>query len=514
MKQLIVYAAIGLIFTSLNSYSQDLDVANRIIEIGKTDNRTMKHLDVLCNRFGGRPIGSNAYDNAFDWAKTKFTEWGLEVEIDTVGYLPVGFNRGPWFGKMMGEESMNLHFVTPSYTSGTKGKQMGCVLIEPQNQAEFDRVKGKLKGAWILIDGESKGWPIDFSETADKYRDSIKIVNAEIELKNREIRRYNWHHTKEEQKELLPMVEESALFYKEMRRAGILGIIQSAPVPLVALYDRKNIMSMSFENLPEIPDIKLDEHQYKVIRQMVKERREVFLEFDIRNHFRMGPIPYYNLIGVIKGSEFPDEYVIMCSHLDSYDVATGGVDDGSGVSVVMEAARLILHAGGKPKRTILAILWAGEEFGLLGSQSWVDRNPEKLPKISNLFNRDGGPLAAVGISVTPAWSEDMQKICSPLNGINPEIPFLIEKREPMDKPKEAWGTDSGPFAVAGVPVMSFIEKDVIGYDFSYHEIWHTERDLFSKSIPLFQEYSAITMAVVVYGIANLDSILSKEGFYK
>jgi hypothetical protein len=110
-----------------------------------------------------------------------------------------------------------------------------------------------------------------------------------------------------------------------MADAGILGIIQSAPVPIQALYDRKNVDSMSFENLPSIPDIKLDENQYTIIERMVKERQRFELEFDIRNHFRMGPVKYYNVIGIIPGTKYPDEYVIMGGHLDSYDVATGGV---------------------------------------------------------------------------------------------------------------------------------------------------------------------------------------------
>ena len=59
------------------------------------------------------------------------------------------------------------------------------------------------------------------------------------------------------------------------------------------------------------------------------------LEFDIRNHFRLGPVKYYNVIGSIKGSKHPGEYVMLSGHLDSFDVGTGGVDDGSGVTPVM-----------------------------------------------------------------------------------------------------------------------------------------------------------------------------------
>lgn len=515
MKRLIIISIVVYLFPLHPIFSQEDTVIQKIIEIGKTDNQTMKHLDILCNRFGGRPIGSDAYDNAANWAAYKFKEWGMEVIMDEVGELPVGFNRGPWFGRMLGGNEMTLHFATPSYTSGTKGVQRGHVVLEPKTQAEFDKMKLQLNGAWVLVTGESNGWPIDISKAADKKRAEIINENAEIEKENNKIRRENWANRKTgEQKELLPYSQEPALFYKEMVEAGILGIIQSSKVPITALYDRINIDSLSFETLPTTPDIKLDEHQYKIIEQMAKERRYFELEFDIRNHFKMGPVKYHNVIGVIEGTEFPDEYVIMGGHLDAFDVATGGVDDGSGVTPAMEAARLIMEAGGKPKRTILVCLWAGEEFGLNGSTHWVNQNKDKLDRISNMFNRDGGPTIANSLSVTEAMWNDFEEICKPLKDINPEVSFTLKKDEPRTKPKEAWGTDSGPFAVEGVPTITFGTEDIKGYNFDYREIWHTERDLYNKSIPEYQEYTSIVTAVVVYGIANLDHLLSREGLFK
>ena len=515
LRTLLLSLTICLVL-SLPVASQSDPVVEKIIEIGTTDNQVMDHLDILSNRFGGRPIGSDAYEQSARWCAQKFEEWGMEVIMDEVGEMPVGFNRGPWFGKLLGEEGMQLHFATPSYTAGTKGVQRGHVLIEPRNQAEFDRMKGALNGAWVLIGGTNDGFPIDFSEAANLKRDSIKAENEKIAEQNRQIRRENWQNrgTDKPQKEQIAYIDEPALFYKEMVDAGILGIIQSSKTPIRAMYDRKNVMDMTFETLPNIPDIKLDEHQYNKIKQMAEERRYFLLEFDIRNHFRLGPIPYHNVIGVIPGTEFPDEYVIMGGHLDAYDVATGGVDDGSGCTPAMEAARLIMEAGGKPKRTILVIMWAGEEFGLLGSQSWVDRHIDELEKVSNMFNRDGGPTVPTGISVTEAMRKDFEKICEPINGINPDFPFVINERATREKPKKAWGTDSGPFAVEGVPTMTFSTGDPKGYNFDYYEIWHTERDLYTKSIPEYQEHTAIVTAIVVYGVANLDHLLDRSGYYK
>lgn len=507
---------LALLLCAINLSAQQDKVVKSIIQLGQTDNRTMQHLDVLTNRIGGRILGSYAYDNAVQWSASQLRKWGLEVQVEEAGTLPVGFDRGPWFGKLIGENAMDLHFATPSYTSGTKGVQRGHVVIEPKTQAEFDRMKGLLKGAWVLVSGTNTGWPVDYSAKGDSLRTIIIAQNEEITKQNREIMIANRNKPEGEQTKPIPLKEEPALFYKQMHDAGILGIIQSSTVPIRALYDRKNIMKMTFDKLPDVPDIKLDEHQYKVIEEMVKERRYVELEFDIRNHFRMGPVKYHNVIGIIRGSKYPDEYVMMGGHLDAFDVATGGVDDGSGITPAMEAARLIMASGGKPKRTILVCLWAGEEFGLWGSKTWVEKNNKQLAKISNYFNRDGGPTVANGLTVPEAMYADFEKICEPLNSINPEFPFTLTKRTTpaTPRPTTAGGSDHAYFAMNGVPVLSFATADPKGYDFNYNEIWHTERDTYNKSIPEYQEHTSVVTAVVVYGLANLDHLLSRIDLYK
>lgn len=496
-----------------NAQTADLTI-QRIIDFGKTDNQTMNLHNTLCNTIGGRPIGSSNYESAVMWAASKFNEWGMEVVMHKTGVLPVGFNRGQWSGRLLSENGYALHFVTPSYTVGTTGVQRGHVLVEPKTQAEFDNMKSALKGAWVLISGKSSGWPIDFSSKGDSVRAVAIAQNAEIEKKNNEIRRDNWiNRGKAPEKELLPYIEEPALFYKQMVEAGILGTIQSASTPITALYDRKNLNDMTWDNLPKIPDIKLDEHQFAHIKQMAEERRYFQLEFDIHNNFRPGPIPYYTVIGIIRGTEFPDEYVIMGGHLDSFDVSTGASDNASGVTPAMEAARLIMKSGQRPKRTILVCLWAGEEFGLLGSTAWVNDSNNDMSKVSAMFNRDGGPTAPVALAVSEAMFADFEQICAPIESIDQRFPFNLTKLTPRPKPVKAGGTDTSPFLMAGVPAFGFSTKDVLGYNFSYREIWHTERDSYEKCPADYMNYTSIVTAVVVYGVANLDHLLPREGFF-
>jgi len=493
-------------------FAQDSAI-KKIIETGQTDNRTMHHLDILTNRFGGRLVGSDAFENAAEWMVREFKSWGLDVELQEAGTVPVGFNRGPWFGRMLSDNGMILHFATPSYTSGTKGLQRGHVLDEPLTEADFNRVKGKLKGAWVLINGKNTGWPIDRSSSGDSIRIQIKEENNKIAEENRNRARKNWESG--ENQEMLRYKEFPGLYYQEMCDAGVLGFIQSSAVPIRALYDRKMMDNpeTNFDNLPELPDIKLDEHQFAIIKQMVKERREFLLEFDIRNHFKIGPVKYHNVVASIKGSKYPDEYVIISGHLDAFDVATGGIDCGTGIGPLMEAARMIALSGAKPKRTILFVAFAAEEFGLLGAKSFVKTHKNKLPKIANLFNRDGGPLPPVGISVPQAMYNDFVKICEPIKKIRPDYPFEVKVLEPRKRPTHTGGTDASVFAVEGVPTMGFTTQDFKGYDFNYGEIWHTERDLYTKNIPEYQEHTSTVTAIVALGVANMDKQLSREGLY-
>jgi len=478
--------ALALLSPALSATEPVDPVMAKIIEIGRRDNRTMKHLDVLCHRFGGRPIGSAAYDNAADWAGRKFREWGMQVVYEEAGRLAVGFNRGPWFGKMTSPECMHLHFATPSYSAGTRGRVAAPAVREPKDAEEFARMKKRIAGAWVLLNPEPEE-KRDPSRPRPTYQERMQQRKKQQEKREARL--------------------------QKLEDAGALGVIESAKVPITATYNRGILKWKSWEDLPNLCEILLDEHQFARIRRMIDERRRVELEFDIRNHFKMGPVPYHNVIGVIPGTEFPEEYVIISGHLDAYDVATGAVDNGNGVTTSMEAARLIMAAGGKPRRTILVTLWSGEEFGILGAGHWVKEHQDRLPRVSAMFNRDGGPTVPTGIYAGKAMWPDLAPICRMVNTINPEFPFELMERKARPRPEGPVGSDSSVFAMHGVPTFWLPTADPKGYDFRYREIWHTENDYFQKSIPEYQEHAAIVRAVLAYGVANLDHLLPRTGFY-
>ncbi len=447
--------------------TQDDPVLKKLLDLGKNDNQIMNILDTVTNRFGGRFTGTGAYTNACNWAVWQFKQWGLQAELDEVGEVPVGFNRGPWFGKMIQPTEKSLNFGTPEYTAGTHGAQRGPVVISPAKEEEVDAKKALIQGAWVLIPGASNGWSRDPRPTF----------------------------------EMSPLT-------RKLYEAGALGTIQSAREPITTLYGG----AQSWDKLPVLPDIKLAEKQYNKIKDLVDKGQKVELEFDIRNWFYMGPVKYHNVVAWIPGTTYPDEYVIMGGHFDSFDGATGAVDDGSGSTTAMEAIRLLAKAGARPKRTIMAILFAAEENGLVGSQAWLKNHVGLEAKIAVMFNKDHNPSAAGGVTVPSAWYADFQKIAEPIRNFNPKFPFELRQNEyPSAPPVRPGGTDSSSFSMRRVPTLTFTEVT----NFNYNTAWHTLLDTYNQVVPYteHQQQSAVVTAVVAYGAANLDRQLTREGVY-
>lgn len=502
-------------------HAQDDPVVAKIIQLGTTDNQVMTWNDYASNRFGGRETGSNAYTDATQWAVWQFKQWGLEAELEEVGEVPVGFNRGPWFGKMVVPTEKALRFGTPSFTAGTKGVQRGGVVI--------------LKADPFSIPGRATGGQPVAKENVEKKRAAVQAAIVEINA-NKAAFKNKWV--------LIPgnVPPASSGFGRDGRRgtklpdgspeyldaelmppltkalidAGALGTIQAAPVTAKAAQGEQPIgildgYAASWDRLPVLPDIKLLDAQYAEIKALAEKNQPVELEFDIRNWFKMGPIKYHNVVATIRGSQYPDEYIVIGGHYDCFSAATGGVDDGSGFAPGMEAVRLIKAAGAKPKRSIVMILFAAEENGLVGSQAWLKKHPEVHAKVVMMINRDGSPSVITGANVPETWYPDFQKITAPLTSLNPKWLFRLDKALPRAHATSAGGTDSSSFEMQSIPTLNFRTET----DYVYSRAWHTLSDTYSELVPYteHQKHSALVTAVVAYGVANLDKPLTRDGVY-
>ena len=203
-----------------------------------------------------------------------------------------------------------------------------------------------------------------------------------------------------------------------------------------------------------------------------------------------------NVIGDIKGTEYPEQVIVVSGHLDSWDLGTGAIDDGAGVAVSMEAANLIQKLHLKPKRTIRVIAWMNEENGSRGSKQYA-RDHEK--EISNHFaamETDGGAGHPLGLNIKA--KPEVKKMLAPVAAI------LQESGAGMLNLVEHCGADIEPLEKAGVPAFSPIQDS--RFYFNYH---HSAADTLDKIVPKELAENSAVVAAVAYALANMEQPLPR-----
>jgi carboxypeptidase Q len=203
-----------------------------------------------------------------------------------------------------------------------------------------------------------------------------------------------------------------------------------------------------------------------------------------------------NVIGDIKGTDHPEQVVIVSGHLDSWDLGTGAIDDGAGVAVSMEAANLIQKLHLKPKRTIRVIAWMNEENGLAGSKQYEKNHEKEWMNHFAAIETDGGAGHPLGINIKA--KQEVKKTFAPVAAI------LQGSGAGMLNLVEHCGADIGPMEKAGVPAFSPIQDS--RFYFNYH---HTAADTLDKIVPKELAENSAVVAVLAYALANMEQPLPR-----
>jgi len=203
-----------------------------------------------------------------------------------------------------------------------------------------------------------------------------------------------------------------------------------------------------------------------------------------------------NVIGDIKGTEHPEQVIIVSGHLDSWDLGTGAIDDGAGVAVSMEAANLIQKLHLKPKRTIRVIAWMNEENGLAGSKQYAKDHQNEASNHFAVMETDGGAGHPLGINIK--GKPEVKKMLAPVAAI------LQESGAGMMNFVDHCGADIEPLEKAGVPAFSPIQDS--RFYFNYH---HTAADTLDKIAPKELAENSAVVAVLAYALANMEQPLPR-----
>jgi hypothetical protein len=363
--------------------SSDLGMENKIRAEGFYNSEVMHTLEQLTDEIGPRLSGSPQMKKANEWTLSKLKSWGLKN-----AYLdPFEFGRG-W-----SHDSASIHLVSPrevtlhgipvAWTPGTKGEITGdVVLFEASSIADLGQYKGKLQGK-ILMMGAGKNIEAPENSVFNRY-DSGELaklkefnvtkgpshspwVNAE--RRDSALQRF---YFRKELNTFLAKEKVAGVLYRSRRQGGLINI-----------FGRDHRVGNTFP----VPAIVLEAEHYNSLSRMFDSGKTPKIALDIDARFHDEDRNAYNTIAEIPGSDSDPEIVMVGGHLDSWHASDGAVDNGAGVAVSMEAVRILATLGFEPKRTIRIALWSGEEQGLFGSSTYVDKHFATRPKPNNKDER-------------------------------------------------------------------------------------------------------------------------------
>lgn len=468
---------VGLLCSAtVSSQNTTEAIDNRIFREIREHNELMQNLEYLSDDIGPRLTGSDQLRRSVDWATGLARGYGLEnVHVET-WQLAHSWQRGSAKGRILKPISRNLTIAAAGWSTGTAGDVHGSVVyVRAENLKELESYRGRLSGAVVLLQQ-----PFDLSWQAAPPLEAPPppIQNPEPAPGPNQI------------SDDVRFDGQRAKFLKEQ---GVAAVLQDSDKS----YGLLNMVHAGDRFEPsQVAHAMLTHEDYSLIWRLLK-KGPVEVELAISNSFSAAPVDAYNTVAEIRGSEKPEEVVILCAHLDSWDVGSGTTDDGAGVVTVFEAMRAIKALGLRPKRTIRMVLFTGEEQGQIGSREYVKRHQSELRKISAVLADDSGAgrLSTIRLNQNFAAHKMVDTVLAPMGELN-----LIEPG--MDR---YYGSDYVPFNEIGVPAFA-----TSGTQSDYYRTHHSDADTFDKVRADDIIQAAQVVAGWAYNTAQLPELLPRD----
>jgi len=360
----------------------DHDMVTRIRHEGLQRSQVMDTLRELTEGHGPRLTGSPALREASDWARDRFAEWGLRDARVEPFEFGQGWSFSSTYVRAIAPFEGPLRALPQAWSVGTDGPVRGsAILLKLHSEKDFEAHRGKLKGRIVVLEPDPPPPPRAFTPppSTDPIQErpfqrhddaSLQEVSA-FRIPGEsdadpwlEFARKRWQFT-DQRNRFLQEEGALAMIQKSIRSHGILWVTGGGGR---GLEDRA----------PGVPSLAMSEEHYSRVVRALRDKREVELELAVEARF-YDDGPVHNVLADIPGSDRRGEIVMAGAHIDSWHTGTGATDNGAGVAVVMEAARILRALEVKPRRSIRFALWAGEEQGLLGSSAYVERHLATRP---------------------------------------------------------------------------------------------------------------------------------------
>jgi carboxypeptidase Q len=423
--------------------------ANRIIQEATSNQFAWNRLAELTDTYGNRLAGSENLNRAIAWAVDTMKADGFE-NVRTEKVMVPRWVRGAESATIVDPPEHPVAILGLGNSVGTPPAGIEADVLVVKSFEELSARAGEVKGKIVLFNASY----VSYGQT-NQYRTAGPSAAA---------------------------------------RAGAVGMLVRAIGP-TGLRTPHTGGTNYADGVDRIPAAAVSAEDAERMQRIVDRGRRLRVRLKMEARFEPD-VESANVVGEIRGREFPDEIVLVGGHFDSWDVGTGASDDGVGCIVTWEAARIMKKLNLQPRRTVRVVLFTNEENGLRGGNAYRDRYKHDAARHVLAIESDSGVFAPARIGFT--GSEHAQRIVR-------EIGALLSPIGLQDIGSGGGGADIGPIAQAGkVPMIAFQ-----GDPTRYFTIHHTPADTVDRIAPEDVSKAAAALGVLTYVVAEMPHALPK-----
>lgn len=510
---------------------------DKIRDEGMNRSQVMQTLSYLTDVIGGRLTNSPNMKRANEWTRDTMAKWGMQnAKLEAWGPFGRGWSLKGFSAQVVEPQVFPVIAYPKAWSTSTKGVVTSDVVyFDASNEGDLEKYKGKLSGKIVLISSGTREVKADFdgmgtrrSETdlkkmadwtppavSEQGQGGGRGGNREAFLFN--LRRWNF------------LLNEGAAVVVDSSSKGSGGTlfvggataVADMPADPAAITPNFRGGARAWEKSSEakiIPQMTMTIEDYNRLVRMIQLGVTPKMSVDIRTQYHDEDQMGYNTVAEIPGTDpsLKDEIVMLGGHLDSWHSSGGATDNAAGSAVAMEAARIILASGLKPRRTIRVALWSGEEQGLNGSREYVKQQfgemkpgagpgqPGELVKTANYdklsayYNLDNGTgrIRGVYMQSNAAVRPYFEAWLTPFADLGATTLTL----------QNTGGTDHLSFDRIGLPGFQFIQ-DEIEYSTRTH---HSNQDNYDRLQAEDMKQASTIMAAFVYQTAMMDEKIPRK----
>jgi len=440
--------------------AQAQTTADRIIEYELANSRAYEILAHLSDNIGARLTATPQAEEAIRWTTAKLRSWGLEVRNEAV--LVPRWQRGAEQAHLVSHMNQRIVLTTLGGSVATPPQGLTAEVVAVRSYDDLKALGEAARGKIVLYNNPMDRTLVESGRAFEAYSQAVPF-------------RGGGASRAAEYGAVAALVRSVTTFSLRTPHTGAMR------------YDSR---------LPKIPVAAVTTEDAELIQRLLHKGETVRMHLVLTPR-QLDSVVSSNVVADLKGSERPEEIVLIGAHLDSWDLGTGAIDNGSGVAMIMETMRLLRELGLTPRRTIRAVLFMNEENGLRGARSYFVRHRAELEHHVAAVESDAGTSMPQGF-ITTLDEDSIARISR-----------LLQPLERLDATRlthaNQTGADTSPLTGAGVPGFGLATESL--HYFDYH---HTPADTLDKVNPRELAMNSAAVAVLAWTLAEMPERLPRN----